>query len=66
MSKFPYIVACIGDEIVGYTYASTFRERQAYNWCVETSIYINENIKVENRRNFIYEIRSDFKFAKYN
>lgn len=41
MSKFPYIVACIGDEIVGYTYASTFRERQAYNWCVETSIYIN-------------------------
>lgn len=31
MSKFPYIVACIGDEIVGYTYASTFRERQAYN-----------------------------------
>ena len=42
MSKFPYIVACIGDEIVGYTYASTFRERQAYNWCVETSIYINE------------------------
>lgn len=24
--KFPYIVACIGDEIVGYTYASTFRE----------------------------------------
>ena len=42
MSKFPYILACIGDEIVGYTYASTFRERQAYNWCVETSIYINE------------------------
>lgn len=40
--KFPYIVACIGDEIVGYTYASTFRERRAYNWCVETSIYINE------------------------
>lgn len=26
MSKFPYILACIGDEIVGYTYASTFRD----------------------------------------
>ena len=32
MSKFPYILACIGDEIVGYTYASTFRERQAYKY----------------------------------
>lgn len=42
MSKFPYIVACIDDNIIGYTYASTFRERVAYNWCVETSIYINE------------------------
>ena len=50
MSKFPYIVACIGDEIVGYTYASTFRERQAYNWCVETSIYINEKL-VEEEKN---------------
>lgn len=42
VSKFPYIVACINNEIVGYTYASTFRERVAYNWGVETSIYIDE------------------------
>ena len=57
MSKFPYIVACIGDEIVGYTYASTFRERQAYNWCVETSIYSNEKYCLEgyvNRNTYLF------------
>ena len=32
LSKFPYIVAIVDDKIAGYVYASTFRQRVAYNW----------------------------------
>lgn len=43
MAKFPYVVAMIDNKIVGYAYVSTFRSRAAYNWDVETSIYLAKN-----------------------
>ena len=46
LSKFPYIVAIVDDKIAGYVYASTFRQRVAYNWGLETSIYIMEQFQV--------------------
>ena len=42
LEKFPYIVAISKGKIVGYAYVSTFRSRVAYNWGVETSIYISK------------------------
>lgn len=39
-SKFPFMVLRDGDQILGYAYASTHRERVAYRWAVETSIYM--------------------------
>ena len=39
--KYPYLVATDGDRIVGYAYASAFKERAAYRWAVETSIYVD-------------------------
>ena len=42
---YPYLVAEIDDEIVGYTYASPFRERTAYQWTVEVSIYVKKTAK---------------------
>jgi phosphinothricin acetyltransferase len=39
-SRYPYIVAEEDGVIVGYSYAHAFRERAAYNWSVETSIYV--------------------------
>lgn len=38
---FPYIVAELDGQVVGYAYAHSFRERAAYNWAVETSIYVS-------------------------
>jgi len=38
--RYPFIVYEIGDEIVGYAYASTHRERAAYLFDVDVSIYI--------------------------
>lgn len=38
--KFPYLAAERDGEIVGYAYASPFHSRLAYQWAVETSIYV--------------------------
>ena len=43
LKKYPYFVAKEGDEIVGYTYAGRFKTQAAYDWSVETTIYIKEN-----------------------
>ncbi len=40
--RYPYLVAVDGDEIVGYAYASTFKNRAAYDWAVEVSIYVKK------------------------
>jgi len=37
---FPYLVAEIANEVVGYTYVSSWRPRPAYQWCVESTIYV--------------------------
>jgi len=42
LEKYPYIVAIIQGKIVGYAYASPFKSRPAYNWSVETSIYVDQ------------------------
>ena len=39
--KYPYIVAEKDNKIYGYAYASAFKERRAYDWAVETSIYVD-------------------------
>ena len=44
-SKFPYIKAVEGGEIVGYAYATTFKGRKAYDWSVETTVYVRGDCK---------------------
>ena len=43
--RYPYLVAEVNGRIIGYAYASTFKDRAAYDWCVETSIYLSEEQK---------------------
>ena len=40
-AEFPYLVAETGGRIAGYSYAHRFRERAAYNHCVEMTIYLD-------------------------
>jgi len=39
---YPWLAATNGDEdgVLAYAYAARFREREAYRWVVETSIYV--------------------------
>jgi L-amino acid N-acyltransferase YncA len=39
---FPYLVAVVDGEVVGYAYASSYRTRPAYRFTVEDSVYVRE------------------------
>jgi L-amino acid N-acyltransferase YncA/predicted GNAT family N-acyltransferase len=43
--KYPYLVAEQDGRIVGYAYAGPLHERAAYDWAVETSIYVKMDAK---------------------
>lgn len=42
MEKYPFIVAEVGERIVAYAYASSFRERVAFGWTAELSVYVDK------------------------
>jgi L-amino acid N-acyltransferase YncA len=41
-SVFPFIVYEEGGEVLGYAYATRYRERAAYRWSLEDSVYVAE------------------------
>lgn len=43
LEKYPYLVAENNGDIVGYAYAGQFKARAAYDWSVETSIYVRRD-----------------------
>lgn len=45
LETYPYIVAEREGQVVGYAYAGPFHARPAYDWAVETSIYIDRNYR---------------------
>lgn len=45
LQHFPYLKAVEEGKILGYAYVSPFKGRAAYDWAVETSIYVDENVK---------------------
>jgi L-amino acid N-acyltransferase YncA len=36
----PYLVAEVAGAVAGYAYAGPYRDRRAYDWCVEDSVYV--------------------------
>ena len=45
LEKYPYLVAEQNGKILGYAYVGPFHDRAAYEWAVETSIYVEENLR---------------------
>lgn len=43
--KYPWLVMEEDGEIIGYAYAGAFKDRPAYDWAVETTIYVREDRK---------------------
>lgn len=45
LQRYPYLVAEDESGIVGFTYASPYRPREAYSRAIETSIYVKQGYK---------------------
>ncbi len=42
LQRYPYLAAECAGTVVGYAYAGPFQSRPAYDWSVETSIYVGQ------------------------
>lgn len=53
--KYPCLVAELEEELAGYAYASAFKGRAAYDWAVETSIYVRNGLYGKGIGGCLYE-----------
>lgn len=53
--KYPYLKAVCNGEILGYAYAGCFKGRAAYDWSVETTIYIRQDCRNLGIGRLLYE-----------
>ena len=62
---YPWLVATEGDSadapggVIGYAYAGRFRERPAYRWVVETTIYVADVAQRQGAGRLLYEALVD-------
>lgn len=55
LEKYPYLVEERDGRIAGYVYAGPFKSRAAYDWAVETSIYVDHSIHEKGCGRSLYE-----------
>lgn len=53
--KFPFFVCEDNGEIIGFAYAHKFKERKAYQWVCETSIYVKNGCTQKGAGKLLYE-----------
>jgi L-amino acid N-acyltransferase YncA len=52
---FPWLVAELDDEVVGYAYAAAFNDRAAYRWSVSTSVYVADGAQRRGVGRLLYD-----------
>lgn len=55
LEKFPYLVAEEDGRVVGYAYASTYKDRAAYDWTVELSVYVAQEARGKGIGSLLYD-----------
>jgi len=45
LKRFPWLVVEEDGQVLGYAYASAHRERAAYGWSVDVSVYVREGLR---------------------
>lgn len=45
LQNWPWLVCEVNGTIAGYAYASRYRERAAYQWSVESSVYVHDDFQ---------------------
>ena len=59
LPKYPYLCITDGCEILGFAFAHAFRERPAYDYSAETSIYIRRDMRTRGLGRIIYTALED-------
>ena len=59
LPRYPYLVICRGEDILGFAFAHAFRERPAYDYSVETTIYIRSDLRRLGLGRMIYTALED-------
>lgn len=54
MQVYPWLVAESGGRIAGYAYGGRFRERAAYQWCCESSVYVHPDFQGQGLASTLY------------
>ncbi|MEO5947980.1 MAG: N-acetyltransferase family protein [Chitinophagaceae bacterium] len=54
MHNWPWLVCEVNGVVTGYAYASRYRERTAYQWSVECSVYIHDDFQKAGIGNALY------------
>lgn len=55
LARYPYLVYEQDGKIFGYAYVGPFHERAAYDWAVETSIYVRMDDRKQGIGHLLYE-----------
>ncbi len=55
----PWIVAEEDGVVLGYAYGSPYRERKAYQWAVETTVYLSADARGKGLGRKLYEVLID-------
>ena len=58
-SDLPYIKAVESGEILGYAYASKFKNRKAYDWSVEVTVYVRKDSRKSGVGKMLYNALED-------
>lgn len=60
LKRYPYLAAIRDGRIIGYAYASQFKERAAYDWAVETSVYVSGDARRTGAGSLLYEALENY------
>jgi L-amino acid N-acyltransferase YncA len=52
----PWLVADCGGEVIGYAYAGKHRERAAYRWTVDTTVYVDAAVHRRGTGHALYRV----------
>ena len=63
LETWPWLVVEVDGVIAGYSYATRHRERAAYQWCVESSVYMDDNFQKKGLAGILYNTL--FEILKY-
>ena len=65
LAQYPYLLAETDGQALGYTYASSFHARPAYQWSAETTIYLRQDARGRRLGRALYRALEDLLRAQH-